>query len=43
MWMYHDMPFVYNPDCMQYNKEKMEEHATQVVQQYNENKRFKNN
>lgn len=41
MWMYQDVPFN-NPDIIQHNKEKQEEQI-QIVQQYNVNKRFKQN
>lgn len=40
MFTFTDMPFVSNPECLQYNKEKMDEHASQMVKQYSINRRI---
>lgn len=40
MFTYNDMPFCINPESLQYNKEKMDEHASEMVKQYNINKRI---
>lgn len=42
MWMYQDVP-LNNTDVIQQNKEIREEQVIQIVQQYNVNKRFKQN
>jgi hypothetical protein len=40
MFLYSDLPFVNNPECLQYNKEKLEEYANQMAMQYMINKRI---
>lgn len=40
MWTYHDLPWICNPDCYEYNKEKIEAHSISMIEQYNLNKRY---